>query len=103
MPQSIIQKSKTFQIYDIVIHGIAMESHAKMPVVKVLKEQNHKRMKSCDSGTVINQDNPFISASPDLVIECECCGKGLVEIKCPYAIRDSLLVFHFYRSWIYTT
>ena len=29
-----------------------------------------------------------MSASPDLIIECQCCGVTLVEIKCPYSIRD---------------
>ena len=29
-----------------------------------------------------------MSASPDLIIECLCCGVTLVEIKCPYSIRD---------------
>ena len=29
-----------------------------------------------------------MSASPDPIIECQCCGVTLVEIKCPYSIRD---------------
>ena len=29
-----------------------------------------------------------MSAPPDLIIECQCCGVTLVEIKCPYSIRD---------------
>ena len=31
----------------------------------------------------------FIAASPNLEISCECCGQGLVEIKCPYSIKDA--------------
>ena len=30
-----------------------------------------------------------MSASPDQFIECECCGSGLIEIKCPFVIRDT--------------
>lgn len=71
-------------------HGISMEPHAKIAVVKFLKSQNHKRLKSWDSGTVVDGDYSFLSVSPDLVVECQCCGKGLVEIKCPYTIRDDI-------------
>ena len=31
---------------------------------------------------------PFLGASPDGLVCCSCCGKGLLEIKCPYSIRD---------------
>ena len=27
-------------------------------------------------------------ASPDGVVSCECCGSGMVEIKCPYSCKD---------------
>ena len=33
---------------------------------------------------------PFIAVSPDLQIDCVCCGKGLVEIKCPYSVRETV-------------
>lgn len=69
-------------------HGIATEPHAQTSVVKVLKEQGHKKVNSSHSGTIIDENIPYISASPDLMVECTCCGKGLVEIKCPYVIRD---------------
>ena len=35
----------------------------------------------------INPNWPFIGASPDGVIEYDCCSKGTVEIKCPYKHR----------------
>ena len=54
-----------------------------------LKNMGHIKVKSFESGTIIDKEHPYISASPDLFIECLCCGKALVEIKCPYSIRDS--------------
>ena len=36
-----------------------------------------------NSGLVIYKELPYIAASPDLEVECKCCGAGLVEIKCP--------------------
>ena len=40
------------------------------------------------SGLVLDTENPFIEASPDEIISCSCCGKGVVEVKCPFVCRD---------------
>ena len=34
------------------------------------------------------KEYPHIGASPDLIVECDCCGPSLVEIKCPFTSRD---------------
>ena len=36
----------------------------------------------------LDVDHPFISASPDGLVECPECGPGLVEVKCSYEYRD---------------
>lgn len=33
---------------------------------------------------------PFIGASPDGIISCKCCNKGVLEVKCPYCAKDGL-------------
>ena len=43
----------------------------------------HDNFQVLNSGIVINPEWAFIRASPDGVIECSCCGKGAIEIKCP--------------------
>ena len=35
------------------------------------------------TGLHISADYPHLGTSPDGIIDCDCCGKGLVEIKCP--------------------
>ena len=35
--------------------------------------------------------DPFFGASPGAIIECEWCGKGVVEVKCPYKYRHCLV------------
>ena len=37
---------------------------------------------------IVSLTHPFIGASRDGVIHCECCGHGVMEIKCPYCIMD---------------
>ncbi|XP_031334306.1 uncharacterized protein LOC116164293 [Photinus pyralis] len=41
------------------------------------------------SGLIINSMFPCFGASPDGLVNCDCCGSGCLEIKCPYCVRDS--------------
>ena len=52
----------------------------------------HENFQILDSGLVINPQWAFIGASPDGVIQCTCCGRGVLEIKCPYCHRDSSVI-----------
>ena len=42
-----------------------------------------------ESGLVINPLLPYvhIAATPDEIVQCTCCGMGVVEAKCPYKCR----------------
>lgn len=40
------------------------------------------------SGFVLKHDRPYIGASPDGCVNCDCCGKGIIEIKCPFKYKD---------------
>jgi hypothetical protein len=67
-------------------HGLAMEPHAKRKLRELLS--CHKKIAYTETGLVIKQDEPFLAASPDMLISCLCHGKAVCEIKCPYSIRD---------------
>ena len=49
-----------------------------------LQEKKHINFSISMSGFVLNPKWPHLGASPDGFIQCDCCGKGVVEIKCPY-------------------
>ena len=70
-------------------HGCSMEIHAKQCYLSLMKP-NHRKLKSEEQGLIVMRGKPFIAASPDLKVSCECCGEGLVEIKCPYSIKESI-------------
>lgn len=56
-------------------------------------KKNHTNLQVQDSGLVINPLWPSIGASPDGIISCTCCGRGTLEIKCPYCHRgESVLI-----------
>ena len=44
-----------------------------------------------DSGLIINTNMPYKGASPDSVVSCDCCGIGVVEVKCPFCLGKSVL------------
>ena len=46
-------------------------------------------LKEC--GLYISTQHPFIGASPDGVVNCDCCGEGCIEIKCPYNERGNTI------------
>ena len=66
-------------------HGIASERHAKKKYLSISKRK-HNKLQLKDPGMTIMESYPYISASPDLEIKCECHGEGVVEIKCPTSI-----------------
>lgn len=49
---------------------------------------SHTNLHVKNSGFVINKKYPFLGSSPDGLVECDCCGKGAIEIKCPFKYKD---------------
>ncbi|XP_070175403.1 uncharacterized protein [Littorina saxatilis] len=48
---------------------------------------SHDKLEVGKSGFVICEERPHLGASPDGIASCGCCGKGVLEIKCPYKHR----------------
>ena len=59
----------------IEVHGMCFYATPKLSV-------NEK------SGLLIHTSYPHLGASPDGVISCNCCGNGVLEVKCPYNARQ---------------
>ncbi len=57
--------------------------HEKSAKQYYLSNIRHKHQLH-ESGLVINPKWGYIGATPDGKVECQCCGKGIIEIKCPY-------------------
>ena len=55
-----------------------------------LKEhkKGDRNCKLTKSGLRVMKGKPYIRASPDGLMSCSCCGQTIVDIKCPYCIRD---------------
>ena len=60
---------------------VALDSYIK-------KSGHHTDLVVSVSGLVIDVSYPHMGASPDGIVNCACCGRGVIEIKCPYSCRD---------------
>jgi len=70
-----------------VIHGRQNEPVA----INLFKEklpQLHKDAEIKQTGFRLCMENPWLGASPDGIIRCSCHGEGVLEVKCPYSLRD---------------
>ena len=43
----------------------------------------HKKFVLESPGLYVSEDIPYLAASPDYVMRCDCCGTSVIEIKCP--------------------
>ena len=51
----------------------------------------HNNLSLNESGLFINPQFHQFGATPYGIICCECCGVGVLEVKCPYRTRNNLL------------
>ena len=78
---------------DIVPTGVVMATHPGP----------HHDCVITKSGFVICEKEPSLGVSPDGRVTCKCCGKGLLEIKCPYKYREASLTDAFKSEDFYIT
>ena len=71
-------------------YGEETEPIAKKLYFKEM-EKRHKQFKFAGCGLFINKDNPLLRATPDGIVSCKCCSKGLLEVKCPYSDKYKFL------------
>lgn len=70
-------------------YGRDLKLVAKQMYIKLF-EKEHKDPSYRECGLFLHETKPYPGASPDLLIECSCCGKGVLEIKCPYSIANAI-------------
>ena len=52
---------------------------------------SHKNVRVQESGFYISYERPYIGASPDGIVMCDCCTeKVLLEVKCPICVKPNL-------------
>ncbi|XP_063444855.1 uncharacterized protein LOC134725172 [Mytilus trossulus] len=87
--RQILDKNNNFST-PAIIYGKEREHLARDLYSKEYTSQHEKAVVEL-SGLIINKDIPHLGASPDAIVNCKCCGKGIVEIKCPYTFKNLTL------------
>ncbi|XP_047143880.1 uncharacterized protein LOC124817620 isoform X2 [Hydra vulgaris] len=64
------------------------EAHNLLALSDIVIHQNLKVEKL---GLCIDYEKPWYAASPDASVYCTCCGHGVLEIKCPFSLKDKSL------------
>ena len=67
--------------------GVLHKSDAIQDYFNVLNK-THTNFVYRQSGLVISTEFPYLGASPDGFVSCDCCTNGLVEVKCPYSFSN---------------
>lgn len=52
--------------------------------------ENHEDFEVREIGLVVSEHCPWLAATPDRLVYCECCLGGVVEVKCPYILRSGM-------------
>lgn len=64
-------------------HGINTEPFALESFLTFWKAK-HRNTTNRSSGLVLDKIHPYIAATPDQLLSCDCHGDGVLEIKCPW-------------------
>lgn len=70
--------------------GKKNEPKARAAYVAAVATQ-HVDFRCSASGLHISPEFPFLAATPDGLIDCACCGAGVLEVKCPFSAKDSCI------------
>ena len=92
-PQKLIESLLGIQAPPHSLHALKYgQNMEKIAADKYLKsfEKQHQNVTYRECGLFVHQSKPFLSASPDLLVEGSCCGAGVLEIKCPYSILNEV-------------
>ncbi|CAL9686377.1 unnamed protein product [Knipowitschia caucasica] len=68
--------------YGLKHEGIALSAYTE----KMCQQHENFFVKKC--GLFLNGRYSHVGATPDGIVQCDCCGVGLVEVKCPYTAKE---------------
>lgn len=63
--------------------GLCNEEKARQAYIHAVQDK-HSNFTLKPSGFHVPPEYPFMGATPDGIVQCECHGRGCVEIKCPF-------------------
>ena len=86
---SLLGKAKPPANLPALKYGRDMEPIAVEEFIKYFRK-HHKNVSYRDCGIFIDKTKQYLGASLDLLIQCSCCGKAVVEIRNPFSIANKI-------------
>ena len=53
---------------------------------------NHHNSKISKAGLFLHPRHPFLGATPDAMVCCDCHGQGILEVKCPFCLCEKDII-----------
>ncbi|XP_066270230.1 uncharacterized protein [Branchiostoma lanceolatum] len=90
-PQSTLKSTCYPDLYKVntkaTRHGCEKEEAAIKTYEAYMKDKHvNFQIKRC--GLFIHKEHPYLHATPDFLVSCDCCGEGCGEVKCPTSVPD---------------
>lgn len=67
--------------------GLHSEKTAKLAFHEHMCD-THENFSISECGFVISKEHPYLGATPDAIVNCDCHGTALLEVKCPYTLQN---------------
>jgi hypothetical protein len=84
--KQLIERNRSLGHIPAIEWGVDHEDVARAAYLELANE-NHVNVQCSAAGLFLNPNFPHLGATPDGLVSCECCGEGIIEIKCPYKHR----------------
>ena len=88
--ESIRKRNDYTLYYPPIVYGRKFEKTGLLAFVKKFKKC-HDNVTVSNHGLKIEEETRILAGSIDLMINCSCCGTFIVELKCSWKLRDSLI------------
>ncbi|KAL5496322.1 hypothetical protein EMCRGX_G012581 [Ephydatia muelleri] len=88
--KSVLQYSQLSSTGPALEWGCLNEENARQQYYALASTQ-HINFQLQLSGLHIDTQHPYLGATPDGIVSCDCCGTGFLEIECPFTYKHSVL------------
>ena len=85
---NLLYQDKRLDNFAAVQWGKCNEEKAALKEFYALEATKHIDFKLEKSGLFLDKNRAYIGASPDGIMYCNCHRKAVIEIKCPFSIKD---------------
>ena len=79
-------------------HGCKHETSAILAFEESMKK-THANFKVVKRGLFINEEHPWMHATPDFLCSCGCCGESCGEIKC-FLCLENFDFDSYVKAWL---